>query len=311
MKRGGEARKRIGWIGVGKMGSPMVRALLAGGYAVLVNEPLLENRASAIAAGAEVADSIEELVARSDVVITTVAHDSVLHDVVFGTGGLAQHMRTSQIFVDLSTVSPRLSSEIARVLAAKRIPYLRAPVSGSTATALSAQLTVMVSGPKPALSAVEPILACFSAKQFWVGESDEARYLKLAINVLVGGTSALLGEALAVGQRSGVPLALLLDVICSSAVGSALLHYKRDQILANDYDPSFSLGQMIKDFELIGEVADRAGLAMPLTDEVRCRLEAARRRGLADQDYFVLVREYLGDAGTPSPDTSVADSAPA
>jgi len=289
-------RPRIGWIGIGKMGSPMVRTVLAAGYTVTVNEPLLENRASAIAAGAELADSIEDLAAGSDVVIATVAHEAVLHDIVFGAGGLAQHMRAPQIFIDLSTASPRLSAEIAAVLEAGSIDYLRAPVSGSTIMALSAQLTAIVSGPKHAWLKVEPILRCFSSKQFWVGERDEARYVKLAINVLLGGTSALLGEALAVGRRSGVPLATLLDVICDSAVGSALLHDKRDLILTDDYDPSFSVEQMIRDLELIGGVAHEAGLAVALTDEVRRRFEAARRSGLADQDYFVLVRQYLEDA---------------
>jgi 3-hydroxyisobutyrate dehydrogenase-like beta-hydroxyacid dehydrogenase len=294
----GAGQARIGWIGIGKMGSPMVRTVLAAGYAVTVSEPLLENRASAVAAGAGLAETIEDLAAGSQVVITTVANDGVLHDIVFGPGGLAQHLHPPQILVDLSTVSPRLSADIAQVLEARGVDYLRAPVSGSTSTAQSAQLTVIVSGPKRAWRRAEPLLACFAAKQFWVGERDEARYLKLAINVLLGGTSALLGEALAIGRCSGLPLATLLDVICESAVGSPLLNYKREAILADDFDPSFSVSQMVKDFELIGEVADGAGLPLEVTDNVRRRFEAARRNGLADQDYFVLVREHIARAAS-------------
>ena len=289
----GAGQPRIGWIGIGKMGSPMVRAVLAAGYAVTVSEPLLENRASAVAAGAGLADTIEDLVARSDVIVTTLADDAVLHEIVFGPGGLAQRLSTPQMLVDLSTVSPRLSADIADVLDRRSVDYLRAPVSGSTATARAGQLTVIASGPKPAWRRAEPLLACFSAKRFWVGERDEARYLKLAINVLVSGTSALLGEALAIGQCSGLPLARLMDVICESAVGSPLLNYKRESILADDFDPSFSVAQMVKDLELIGEVADGAGLSLDLTDDVRRRFEAARRDGLADEDYFVLVREHI------------------
>ena len=226
-------------------------------------------------------------------VITTLANDAVLHDIIFAPGGLAEQLRSPQILVDLSTVSPRLSKDIAEVLEFRGVDYLRAPVSGSTSTARSAQLTVIVSGPKPAWQRVEPLLDCFSAKQFWVGERDEARYLKLAINVLVGGTSALLGEALAIGQCSGLPLATLMDVICESAAGSPVLNYKREAILADDFDPSFSVAQMVKDFELIGEVADGAGLPLQVTDNVRRRFEAARRDGLGEQDYFVLVRDYI------------------
>lgn len=300
----GAGQARIGWIGIGKMGSPMVRTVLASGYAVTVNEPLLENRASALAAGARLAESIEDLVAESDVIITTVANDAVLHEIVFASGGLAQHLRPPQTLIDLSTVSPRLSADIAEVLEKRSVDYLRAPVSGSTVTAQSGQLTVIVSGPKPAWRRAKPLLSCFAAKRFWVGEGDEARYLKLAINVLVGGTSALLGEALAIGQCSGLPLARLLDVICESAVASPLLDYKREAILADDFDPSFSVIQMIKDFELIGEVADGAGLPLDLTESVRRRFEAARRSGLGDRDYFVLVREHIEPGGT-GPDVIV------
>jgi len=288
----GAADMRIGWIGIGKMGSPMARAVLSAGYAVTVLEPLIENRASTVAAGAGVADSIEELAARSDVILTTVAQDDVLHDLVFGDGGLAQHLASRHVFVDVSTVSPRLSAEIGDVLAARAVDYLRAPVSGSTATAQSAQLTAMVSGPKRAWALVKPVLACFAARQFWVGEREEARYLKLAINVLVGGTSALLAEALAVGRAGGLPVSVLMDVICQSAVGSPLLAYKHQAIVGNDFDPSFSISQMIKDFELICEVVRQTDGPAELSEAVRRRFEAARRRGLGDRDYFVVTRDH-------------------
>ena len=293
---------RIGWAGIGKMGSPMVRAVLSAGHEISVLEPLPENRASAVAAGAGVAQSIEQLTAEADVVLTTVASDDVLHELVLGEGGLAQHLRSSQIFVDLSTVSPRLSTEIAEVLDAHSVPYLRVPVSGSTVTARSAQLTAIVSGPREAWLTVEPVLACFSARQFWVGEGEEARYLKLAINVLVGGTSALLAEALALGRCGGLPVSVLMDVICQSAVGSPLLAYKQTAVVTDDFEASFSVEQMIKDFELIREVAGIAGLPTVLSDSVRRRLEAARRQGLGEMDYFVVARDFLSPDAVEPPD---------
>lgn len=284
---------RIGWAGIGKMGSPMVRAVLSEGHEVVVLEPLPENRASAVAAGARVAQTIEQVAAETEVVITTVARDEVLRDLVLGLDGFARHLRPPQIFIDLSTVSPRLSAEIAAVLEACAVPYLRAPVSGSTVTAGSAQLSAMVSGPKEAWLRVEPVLACFSARQFWVGEGDEARYLKLAVNVILGGTSALLAEALAIGRCGGLPVSVLMDVICQSAVGSPLLAYKQAAVVTDDFEPSFSIEQMIKDLELIGDVAAAAGLSTAMSDVVRRRFEAARRQGLGEMDYFVLAR------GTP------------
>ncbi|RYB05237.1 NAD(P)-dependent oxidoreductase [Lichenibacterium ramalinae] len=290
----------IGWAGIGKMGSPMVRAVLSGGHEVVVLEPLPENRASAVAAGARVAQSIEQLAAETDIVITTVARDEVLHDLVLGEDGFARHLRAPQIFVDVSTVSPRLSAEIAAALDARSVPYLRAPVSGSTVTAGSAQLSAMVSGPREAWLRVEPVLACFSARQFWVGEGDEARYLKLAVNVILGGTSALLAEALAIGRCGGLPVSVLMDVICQSAVGSPLLAYKQEAVVRQDFEPSFSIEQMIKDLELIGDVAAAAGVSTVLSDVVRRRFEAARRQGLGEMDYFVLAQSFpLAQAVAP------------
>ncbi len=294
---------RIGWAGIGKMGSPMVRAVLSEGHEVVVLEPLPENRASAVAAGARVADCVEHLAASSDVVITTVARDEVLRDLVLGHDGFARHLRPSQIFVDLSTVSPRLSGEIAAALAGRCVPYLRAPVSGSTVTAGSAQLSAIVSGPRAAWLRVEPVLACFSARQFWVGEGDEARYLKLAVNVILGGTSALLAEALAIGRCGGLPVSVLMDVICQSAVGSPLLAYKQAAVVADDFEPSFSIDQMIKDLELIGDVAAEGGVATMLSDVVRRRFEAARRQGLGAMDYFVLAQE-AAPVGAARPDSA-------
>eukprot|EP01037_Dinobryon_pediforme_P015622 gene15620-15768_t len=287
------ALKTVGWIGVGKLGSPMVRTLLNAGYQVTIVEPLLENRASAVAAGAYVAESIHELISKSDLIVTTVGPDEVLHEIFFGDGGLAQHLRPDQIYVDLSTVSPLLSAEIASKLNSLSIDYLRAPVSGSTESAQSAQLTVMVSGPKPAWLAVQSILGCFSAKQFWVGEGDEARYLKLALNVLASGTSALLGEALAIGRNGGVSLGMLLEVICDSVVASPLLELKRELILTDDYEPTFSVAQMIHDLELVKSIANKAGLENSITKQVWQRLEKSRLSGLENEDFFVLVRDYI------------------
>jgi 3-hydroxyisobutyrate dehydrogenase-like beta-hydroxyacid dehydrogenase len=285
------------------MGNPMVRALLTAGYSVAVHEPLPENRASAVAAGASVADSVAHLARGCDVVMTTLADDAILHDVVFGPDGLAQCLGASQVFVEMSTVSPRVSAEIAAALAGRSVDYIRAPISGSTATATTGQLTIMASGPEPGWQRVDPILACFAAKRFWVGRDDEARYLKLAVSVLVGSLSALLGEALAIGRCGGLSVETLLDVICESAAGSPLLRYKRDAILAGDYDPSFSVDQMLKDFELIGEVADRGGITVELVAAVRRRYEAAQRAGLSDRDYFVLAKERVADQASAS-DTS-------
>ena len=286
---------RIGWIGVGKMGNPIVRALLDAGLTVTLLEPRLENRASAVAAGGRVAHSVADLVAGSEMVFTTLNDDDALHRLMFGDESLATHLAPGQVFVDMSTISPRLSEDIAAVLANRGVPYLRAPISGSTATAGARSLTVIASGPEDAWRPAEPVLSVVASKTLWIGSGEEARYAKLAVNVLLGSTAALLREALAVGRAGGLGSDVLMDVLCESVVGSPLLHYKRDALAARDFEPAFSVAQMIKDLELIGEVADHSGQRLDLVQEVRRRFEQARRAGFADQDYFVVVRDTLGD----------------
>ena len=305
MSHGREAAStaRIGWIGVGKMGSPLVRALLEAGIAVTLLEPNLENRASAVAAGGHPAASVADLVARSDMVFATLNDDAALQDLMFGEGGLADLLRPEQVFVDMSTISPRLSEDIATVLDNRGVPYLRAPVSGSTVTARARRLTIMASGPEAVWRRAEPVLVLMASRCLWVGPSEEARYAKLAVNVLLGATAALLEEALAVGRAGGLAAETLVDILCGSAVGSPLLHYKRDALVERDFEPAFSVSQMIKDLELIGEVADRAGHTLDLVPEVRRRFEKARRAGLADRDYFVVAEPQLGAAQAATPTT--------
>ncbi len=164
----------------------------------------------------------------------------------------------------MSTVSPEISAEIAEALGRKGVAYLRAPVSGSTITASSGMLSVMVSGPEAAYRKIEPILASFSSKRFYLGDGEEARYLKLVLNALVGATAALLGEALTLGLKGNLSVETMLNVICESAVASPLIAYKRDLLVSRNFDPAFSVSQMMKDFRSYprrGEIRSRADVS--------------------------------------------------
>ena len=293
----GPAVPRIGWIGVGKMGSPLVCTLLAAGLAVTVLEPVLENRASAVAAGCRIAASAAEIARDSDMVFTTLGDDAALHDLMFGPDPLATALRPGQVLVDMSTISPRLSEDIAAVLANRGVQYLRAPMSGSITTARTQDLTIIVSGPLPVWRRAAPVLALLGSRTFRIGNGEEARYAKLAINVLLGSTAVALGEAMMIAGAGGVDSSTLVDLLCESAVGSPVLRYKRDALADRDFTPAFSVSQMIKDLELIDEVADRSGQALDLVPEIRRRFEQARRAGLAEQDYFVVVRDQLEGGG--------------
>ncbi len=291
------SERLVGWVGIGKMGNPMSRRVLRSGFPVTVLEPLVENRATVVAEGASVANTAEELAAAADIVISTIPNDAVLRDLVLGPDGLARFLREDQIFVEMSTVSPSISAEVAAALAERGVAYLRAPVSGSTTTAGAGKLTVLASGPKAAFDACLPVFESLSARQFHVGPAEEARYAKLVLNALVGATSALLGEALTLGQKGHLSMETMLSIIAESAVASPLIAYKRDLLLSRDFDPAFSVSQMMKDFDLILDAARSDHVPMQLTALIRQQYEAAFAGGLAEKDFFVLVEQAERLAG--------------
>jgi 3-hydroxyisobutyrate dehydrogenase-like beta-hydroxyacid dehydrogenase len=286
----------VGWIGAGKMGSPMSRRLVEAGFPVKVFEPNTENFAAALAFGAAQAQSLGELAAQCQTIFLTIPDDQALRAVMLGGQGLARLCKRGQTLVEMSTVSPQLSAEVADALARQGVNYLRAPVSGSTAAAAAGKLTVLASGPRASFEACEPMLACFSIRRFYVGPGEEARYLKLVLNSLVGATSALLAEALSLGRSGNLSVKTMLDVICESAVASPLIGYKRDMLLAGDYAPAFSVRQMMKDFDLILDAAHQGHVPMQLAAEVRGQLALADKAGNGERDFFVLAEQHRRQA---------------
>jgi 3-hydroxyisobutyrate dehydrogenase-like beta-hydroxyacid dehydrogenase len=177
------------------------------------------------------------------------------------------------------------------------VDYIRSPVSGSTALAAQGNLTAVVSGPAKAIERLTNFFQAFTRKTFIVGSAEEARYLKLVLNTLVGGTSALLAEALAMGLKGGLDVAVMMEVIGQSAVASPLIQYKRDMVVNGAYAPAFTVSQMMKDLDLISEVSRQDHCPMPLVAQLRQQYEAAFVNGCGDLDFFVLVREAARTAG--------------
>ena len=287
----------VGWIGLGKMGSPMSRHIGAAGHALHVYDPSAEARHAAEAAGAQVEADAQAVAAAAPIVFSSIPNDAVLLSLVLRPTGLAACMKPGSIMVETSTVSPRASAEVAAALAAAGVLYLRAPLSGSTATAEAGKLTVLASGDEAAYRQVEPLFGAFSTRQFYLGSGEEARYLKLAINMLVGATSALLAEALTFGQKGSLSIDQMLEVICESAVASPLISYKRAMLSQRDFSPAFTVEQMIKDFDLVIDAARDEQVPVFLISLIRQQYESARAQGRGNKDFFVLLEQYEAMAG--------------
>ena len=281
--------QRIGWIGLGKMGAPMARHLRAAGHELSVYNRTAAKAEGLVAAGARLATSPAGAATGAAVVFVMLADDAALRASLLGPDGAVAAMDRGAVLVEMSTVSPAISAEIDRACAARGVGYLRAPVSGSVAFAEAAKLTVLASGPAAVYATVLPLLQNFSAKQLHVGEGCEARVMKLALNMMVGMTAAMLGEALALGQKNGLTRDVMLEVIGASAVASPLLSYKLAMLRARDYAPAFEARMMAKDFDLALGLARASSVPLPLTAQVREGWSSLVAMGDGDADFFKYV----------------------
>ncbi|HZX83592.1 MAG TPA: NAD(P)-dependent oxidoreductase [Reyranella sp.] len=295
--------KRVGWIGLGKMGTPMAANLLAAGHPVMVYNRSAARTEALAGKGAAVAPSVPALARGCAVVISMVSDDLALQSVTLDAGGLFEAASPGMVFIDMSTVSPILSERVAAAAQAKGVHYLRAPVSGSTTTAAAGTLTILASGPKDTYDRCLPLLQAMGKKLYYLGPAEQARYLKVVINMMAGVTAAMLGEALALGERGGLEWAQMIEVINNSVVGSPLLAYKADMLTKRNFAPMFTAAQMAKDFDLALEAGRNTNVPMPLAAVSRQFLGAMIASGRGELDFFAYVAMLeelagLGPAGS-------------
>jgi 3-hydroxyisobutyrate dehydrogenase-like beta-hydroxyacid dehydrogenase len=232
--------------------------------------------------------------ATQNIVFSSLPDDASLRQVA---EKLIPVLRPGGVLVETSTVSPTVSAEIGKELATHGVAYLRAPVSGNPIAAEAGKLTAMVSGPKEAFEVIRPLMASYSQAQFWLGEAEQARYAKLAVNLMLAVSAGMLGEALALARRGNVAATDVLDVIAASALGSPMVVGKVGFLKAADYTPTFSGYQMAKDLDLILGAANATGVAAPLAALMRTQFAAICARGEIDQDFIAVVKVAQGLAG--------------
>jgi 3-hydroxyisobutyrate dehydrogenase-like beta-hydroxyacid dehydrogenase len=275
----------VGWIGTGKLGLPMAARIAASGICVraYVRSP---DRIEAIRARDVVCVTFQEMAALN-IVFISLPDDAALRQVA---DELIPVLRRGAVLIETSTVSPTVSAEIGKELAAHGVAYLRAPVSGNPIAAEAGKLTAMVSGPKEAFEVIRPLMASYSQAQFWLGEGEQARYAKLAVNLMLAVSAGMLGEALALARRGNVAMADVLDLIAASAIGSPMVAGKVGFLKAGDYTPTFSGRQVAKDLDLILGAANATGVAAPLAAFMRTQFAALGARGEIDQDFIAVVK---------------------
>ena len=281
---------KLGWVGVGKMGLPMATHLLAAGHSVAACDVVPALVAAAVARGAAAAGSPAEAARDAAIVFSSLPDDAALRTVALGAKGVLAGARPGTVFVDTSTVSPAVSAEVAAAAAAMRIPYLRVTVSGNNKMAEAAALTVMASGEPAVYGKCRPLLALFGPTQYYVGDAEQARTLKLVVNHMVYANIGGLAEALALGRRGGLDWGQMIDVLGASAIGSPLLKAKSAALKARDFTATFTCLQARKDLGLIKDAAASSGVPAPLAAVLAGFIEDCIAHGSADEDYAAMIK---------------------
>ena len=292
------AKTVLGFVGVGKMGLPMIEHLRSAGYRVIACDAAPAGLEAARMAGCEIATDVAACAAEVDLLLSSLPNDAAFAAVARALAASGRSGRSVLCYVDTSTVSPGVSAELAASLAESGIDYLRASVSGNPVVARAANLTVMASGPRALYDFVKPLLDTFGKTHFYLGQGDEARVIKLVINLMIAGTAGLLAEALVLGQKGGLEWAQMLDIMGKSAAGSPMVNYKVEPLKAHDYAPTFSGLQMIKDLDLIMGEAARVGVPLNLTALMRQMYQALAAQGDGELDYIATVRYMQRLAGS-------------
>ena len=292
---------KIGWIGAGNMGLPMSGHLLEAGHEVTAFD-VDENRLAQVAArGAVMARSVAEAAADAEVVFSSIPDDGALRTVALGAAGVLEASAGGATYVDMSTVSPAISEEVAEAAAGRGVSYLRVPVSGSVTLAESGTLTVIVSGSESAFGRCRPLFERLGSKVFHVGTGEQARYLKLAINNMVHATAVAMAETLAVGRRGGLDWAQMLEVIASSAVASPLVQYKSEPIRDRDFSPMSFVSTSIKDQELFNAAAAEAGVKLDIAPTLAKVFREMMDSEDCDKDFFATVLRAERRSGLGEP----------
>lgn len=296
MSSGRDPRPAVGLIGLGNMGTAIAERLLAAGCDLAVHNRSPEKAEPLREAGATMFETAGALAEAVDVVLTSLADDEALESVA---AAIASAARPGTLLIDMSTVSPAASARVAALADAASLLYLRAPVSGNPSVVQAGNLTFIASGPREALARAEPTLLAIGRSIHEVGEGEQARVVKLAINLVIGGLAELMAEALVLSEASGVSRAALLETMGDSAAGAPFVKYKTEPLLRDDYSATFTTRLMEKDVDLVLEEAASVGVPLPLAAELKRRIRAAVAAGYGDDDFMALflnLREHSSEA---------------
>ena len=282
---------KIGFIGLGIMGKPMAKNLLKAGYTLLVNTHKQATMDEMAAVGAVLATQ-QEIGEKCDIVMTMLPNSPQVKEVMLGENGVAAHMKPGSIFVDMSSINPIASKEIAAELAKHGVDMLDAPVSGGEPKAIDVTLSFMVGGKQEAYDRVEPILLKMGASVVRCGEVGAGNTTKLANQIIVACNIQALAEALTLSQKAGVDPNLVFAAIRGGLAGSTVMDAKAPMMIAGNDTPGFRINLHIKDLNNALDCAHSVGAPLPMTASVQEIMQYLASNGLEACDHSAIAQYY-------------------
>jgi len=291
---------KIGFVGLGHMGGNMATRLLAAGYAVYGESRHRGEADELVQQGLEWRDTAREVAEAADVLITSLPDDDVLESVAAGPDGVLAGLTEPKVWVDMSTVSPRASRELAKQVQESGAAMLDAPVSGSVPQVQAGTLTIMVGGDEQAYARVEPILRELGTPTH-IGENGQGLVLKLAINISLAVQMLAFSEGLVLAERSGIDRKLAVEVMTGSPIGSPMLKARADLVLDLPEDAWFDVSLMQKDVALALETGRELHVPLPSAATADQLLTLAGALGYERRDIAALYEVLAHSTREPHP----------
>jgi 3-hydroxyisobutyrate dehydrogenase/glyoxylate/succinic semialdehyde reductase len=285
---------KIGFIGLGIMGSRMAANLQKHGYSLVVFNRTRAKAEPLLGPCGTFSDSPAKLAEQVDVLFTMLAHPDAVEQAALGANGFLNHLRPNALWVDCSSVNPSFSKKMAAEAARREIHFVDAPVTGSAPVAAEAKLIFWVGADIADLERTRPLLLCMGNKIVHTGGHGAGTSMKMVINLLLGTGMAAFAEAMALGEGLGLTSKMLFDSLLGTPAVAPFLASKREKIESGNYDAEFPLRWMQKDMHLATVSAYETGVALPLTNVTKEMYRLAMRDGHATED-FSAIYEFATD----------------
>ncbi len=283
---------KVGFIGIGRMGSHMARHILEAGYDLTVHDLKKDAAAHLLEKGAKWVDTPRAMAETCDAVFTSLPEPEEVQKVAYGVDGLMEGWKAGDIYVDMSTNSHDLIIQLAKDAGTKGVTVLDAPVTGGTKGAEEGNLVFIVGGDKAGLEKIEGILYTMGHKIYHVGYAGSGTVAKLVNNVISITSNAIMAEAFVLGVKAGVDPQMLYEVASSGTANNWDLEKYPDSVFIGDFEPGFRLSLASKDVGLALQLGRKLGVPLPVAAAVDQSFLAAKTAGFGDKQLYSII-EYL------------------